>query len=191
MVKMQVHDRHSRGFTVIEVLIVLAIAALILLIVFLAVPAAKRNERNYERKQFVALAAAAMDESYTRSGLRYPQTPQEICAFTTDYLAKVGGGNATCTPSVDSSKDCVITQMQKFGICFHSMDTSPHSYIGTEDEVSIQLGHWCTPNPNPFPIDNGNPITAGNTPGNHQLKQYVIWTRLEPSGIYCMDNYPN
>lgn len=179
----------TEGFTIIEVLIVLAIAGVILLTIFLAVPALRRNERNYHRKHFVDITAAALDESYSVASLQYPNTPQEMCKFITNYLAKPGGGAGTCSPSYTGGKDCVLVQLLRYDVCYHNMDTSPHSYVGPEDEISVQLGHWCTPNPNPYRTDHGNPITAGDTQSLHEKQQYVVWTKLERAGIYCVDNY--
>lgn len=53
---------HSKGFTIIEVLIVLAIAGLIMLIVFLAVPALQRNSRNTQAKSEAAGMLGALNE---------------------------------------------------------------------------------------------------------------------------------
>lgn len=179
----------ARGFTIIEVLIVLVIAAIILLIIFLAVPSARRTERNHERRQFVDYAAASMEEYILASnGTAYPDTPTQICSFINSYLVDNAGGGGSCTPSFIPSKDCVLYEAKRFTICYHQRSTSSHAYVGPEDEISIQLGHWCTPDPNPWPADNGNPITSGNSPTDSNVRRYVIWTKLERSGIYCRDN---
>jgi prepilin-type N-terminal cleavage/methylation domain-containing protein len=60
------------GFTIIEVMIVLAIAGLILLILFLAVPAAKRSERNLERKNDAAMVTSHMAEYILDHGQKFP-----------------------------------------------------------------------------------------------------------------------
>ncbi|HEX8763453.1 MAG TPA: prepilin-type N-terminal cleavage/methylation domain-containing protein [Candidatus Saccharimonadales bacterium] len=179
----------ARGFTIIEVLIVLVLAAVILLIIFLAVPSTRRTERNHERRQFVDFTAASMEEYLlANSGTGFADTPTQICSFITGYLAKNAGGDGTCAPSFIPSKDCVLYEASRFTICYHQRPTSSHAYVGPEDEVSIQLGHWCTPDPNPWPADDGHPITSGSSPTDSNVRRYVIWTKLERAGIYCRDN---
>jgi prepilin-type N-terminal cleavage/methylation domain-containing protein len=180
---------HRKGFTIIEVLIVLAVAALILLVIFLAVPALRRNERNYDRKHFVDLTAAALDE-YKGSYGGYPNDQASMCTFINNYLDKLAGGGGTCTPSYNGAKDCVLVTSKRYTLCYHEADTSLHSYLGPEDEISIQLAHWCTPNPNTTGFDIGNPITSGGSPVDNAYDRYVIWTKQEGSGTYCVDNYP-
>jgi prepilin-type N-terminal cleavage/methylation domain-containing protein len=65
-------NSRKSGFTIIEVLIVLAIAGLIILIVFLAVPAMRRAERNYRRRDDVATSLAYLLEIKNNNGGNYP-----------------------------------------------------------------------------------------------------------------------
>src|SRR3989344_3885667 len=72
-------DRH--GFTVIEVLIALSIAGLILLAVFLAVPAMRRNARNYQRRNDVTIILGALSELISTTG----KLPQGSCNNQHDW----------------------------------------------------------------------------------------------------------
>jgi prepilin-type N-terminal cleavage/methylation domain-containing protein len=142
------------GFTIIEVLIVLAIATLILLVIMFAIPALNRNERNYERKHYVDVAAAAMLEYKANHGT-LPDTPAKGADLINNYLNGV--------PST---------------VSFQFFDNSgSHGYLPPVDRVAIEFGHWCNR------YGNGDAPTdfiagAGNSDMN--LNYYAIWTRLEP-----------
>lgn len=172
------------GFTIIEVLIVMAVAALIILIVFLAVPALQRNERNVSRKEFANLAAAQMEEYYQHNNLNYPETPDQICDFIGNYLQAIDKGMGGCSPSYNGAKDCVLVTGGRFDICYHERGPSPHSYLGPEDELSIQLAHNCNPD------QTGDPIISTGAAGDNDLKHYVLWIKLEGSR-WCVDNFPD
>ncbi|HUS26041.1 MAG TPA: type II secretion system protein [Nevskiaceae bacterium] len=181
----------SKGFTIIEVLIVLAIAGLILLIVFLIVPSAKRSSRNYGRKHFVDVAAAQLDQYYQENGQTYPDTPAQMCNFISNYLKDANGGAmGACTASYSGSGDCVKVTGGLYVVCYHDRDTSPHSYLGPDDEISFQLGHWCNTDPAKFGENPAHPITSGGSMLDNEVRRYVVWTVLEQSGTYCIDNYP-
>lgn len=58
-----IKERFSRrGFTIIEVVLVLAIAGLIFLMIFVALPALQRSQRDAERRNDVAIVAAAIKQ---------------------------------------------------------------------------------------------------------------------------------
>ncbi len=55
-----INRKHYKGFTIIEVVLVLAIAGLIFLMVFIALPALQRAQRDTQRRNDVAVIAAAV-----------------------------------------------------------------------------------------------------------------------------------
>ena len=62
----------KKGFTIIEVVLVLAIAGLIFLMVFVALPALQRNQRDTQRRQDYADAAAAIIGYASNNGGKLP-----------------------------------------------------------------------------------------------------------------------
>lgn len=65
---------HSRGFTIIEVVLVLAIAGLIFLMVFIALPALQRNQRDTARKGDVSTVASAVSSYNSNNRGDFPET---------------------------------------------------------------------------------------------------------------------
>lgn len=187
------HKRNAKdGFTIIEILIVLAIAGLIMMILFLAVPALQRSARNTQRRHLVGMAAAQMDEYFASHGASYPNDPATMCTFIKNLELQTGTQKA-CSPSFAGGKSCVLVIGTKYDTCYHNLNSS-HAYFGPEDEVSIQLGHWCNQGGGYNSAEAGSPITAGVGGGAppHELRRYAVWTRLEGTrDPFCIDNYAN
>ncbi len=59
---------NRNGFTIIEVVLVLAIAGLIFLMVFIALPALQRSQRDTQRRNDVAIIAAAIRQYMKNNG---------------------------------------------------------------------------------------------------------------------------
>jgi prepilin-type N-terminal cleavage/methylation domain-containing protein len=79
--------QHSRGFTIIEVLIVLAIAGLIMVIVFLAVPALQRNSRNTRYRTEANQLLAAYAEFVNTNNRTAPANGTSSTPFLTTAAA--------------------------------------------------------------------------------------------------------
>lgn len=180
--------KKHRGFTIIEVLIVLAIAGMILAAIMLIVPTVNRNARNDGRKRTVNLTATQLDSYRNDHNGQYPRTAAQMCDFMTGYLKEQLGSGSICNPTFSATGDCVrVVGERSFNFCFHNEATSSHSYIGPHDEISIQLGHWCNTDPAASGEPAANPITSGS--GGHPPGVYTVWAQLEPSLVYCVDNY--
>ena len=174
----------QRGFTIIEVLIVIVIAALILLIVFLAVPAMQRNSRNTDRKRAVGFIAAQLEQYYAQNRLTYPDTPDTMCTFITEYLKDISANLGTCTASFDPDKYCVLVTSDRYSICYHDRHSN-HGYVGPLDEISLQFAHNCNP------VSGGEPIVSTGATTDNDIKHFVVWTDTEGAGIRCVDNFPD
>jgi len=181
-------NKQSSGFTIVEVMIVLAIASLILLILFLIIPQVQRSKRDYARRHYVDFISAQYD-SYKANYGRYPTdgvsgSPDNRCTFIQDYLRT--NGTSTCTSDTTSylgvSQNCIKADTELYTICFHARNSS-HDYIGPEDEISIEPGHFCTDtNVSPDKYIKSTSATDDDT------NKYVIWTKLENGSYYCVDN---
>lgn len=184
--------KRQQGFTIIEVMIVLAIAGIILLIVFLAVPAVQRNTRNVDRKEAVSFVAAAMDE-YRTTHAQYPATPDEVCDFLANYApGRIGTQTSGCPASYTGAGECITVTYSRYNICYHDYDSAPHSYLGDSDEISIMLSHWCNSGPHADHVHDGNnPVTSGGAAIDNMVQRYVVWIKLEGSGVVCVDNFPS
>ena len=60
--------RDRKGFTIIEAVLVLAIAGLIFVMVFIALPSLQRGQRNTQRRNDLAIIAAAMNTWRSKHG---------------------------------------------------------------------------------------------------------------------------
>jgi len=194
---------HPKGFTIIEIMIVLAIAGAILLIIFLAVPALRRNARNYDRKNYSSIVNAELlnyfnDTGHMPGALGNPHSAAsqaEICTFL-QSLPQVKAGtpcgysNASNT-SVNGTiaEDCATIQAGQYTVCYQSWDSVAHGYIGPDDEISIMLAHWCNAGSN---IDPSEPATYPVAGNDSNTKRYAVWTTLEGvSQPLCFDGSPN
>jgi prepilin-type N-terminal cleavage/methylation domain-containing protein len=173
--------RRRSGFTVIEVMIVLAIAGVILLIVFLAVPALQRTHRNYNRRLAAQYAQAQIEDYFAQNG-RYP------------YL---GAGPALDLRAnfVDGLKNEGPTMLYSFRFTDESASHEyPFSGSGVPadpdmslDEITIMPGHMCNRAPGLGPGDTDYPVKT-SIGGDNDFSRYAIWTLLEGTGVYCVDN---
>lgn len=178
---------NTHGFTIIEVLIVLAIAGLVMLIVFMTVPTLQRNSRNYQRKYAADQVASSMAEYYNSNAQQYADSPAAMCTFFTTYASGIGSMTDSCNPTYVSGNHCVLVNLTRFDVCYHDRMNTPHSYIGSEDEISIILGHWCNSGTHYYAPDGTNPITS-NGGGDDNLLSYAVWVQLEKGPVYCIDN---
>lgn len=178
-------NQNKQGFTIIEVLIVLAIAGLIMVIVFLAVPTLQRNSRNFQRKHAANQMAGSLAEYYNNNAQTYPENPTAMCNFFNNFVSGIGTLQGGCTPSY--SGDCVVVNLTRFNVCYHEGYSSPHSYIGDDDEISVVLGHWCNTGAHYYAGDGTNPITDGGI-ANVGTRVYAVWIQLEKAPVYCLDN---
>ena len=175
----------SKGFTIIEIMIVLAIAGLIMLIVFLAVPTVQKTVRDTGRKQVASTVSAELNDYRVEHSLSYPDTANR-CAFIKTYLRQYADPTAPCVDG--GCTQGVLVKGYSYSICFHEADTSPHSYLSTnQDEISIQTGHWCS-NPVGVSSNSGDPIFSSG--GNDlDLRYGVVWVSLERARMFCIDNH--
>lgn len=154
--------RRSRdsGFTIIEVLIVVAIAGLIIAIVFIAIPALKRNSRDFTRKHAVELTASAL-EQFNLSYGHYPRDPGDWVVFEEN------------NPEISNDFDF---EFYDFG--------GGHEYMPPLDTIAVEYGHWCNR------YGNGNNDTDPIAGDHRAANLYVIWGRLEGSSkVFCVDNW--
>lgn len=179
---------NEKGFSIIEILIVMAIIGFVLVIVLLVVPALRANERNVNRKSMVNFVGSQLEQYARNNNNVYPDNPAQFCAFITGYLAERVPGMGSCSASFVASKHCVLVTGGHFDICYHDRSTSPHSYLGPYDEISIQSSHKCNTDPATSSDPPHYPITGvGDTDTN--VKRYVIWTALErTSKLSCLNN---
>jgi type II secretory pathway pseudopilin PulG len=172
----------SRGFTIIEVMIMVSIAGLILVIVFLAVPAMKRVQRNTERKQYIGLVFAEIEEFRNSHG-NYPDSPADFCQFYEESTLRAAnnGPGGVCNGANSGADQCYLITGNKYALCYHD-NLSPHTYRGPYDQINIQHGHFCGTNPSNAAE---YPISSNAAVPHNSLNRYVVWTPLENSGFAC------
>lgn len=203
LMKTQKNRLNSNAFTIIEVLIVLAIAGLILLIIFIAIPALRRNARNFERKSIASNVAAQMGEHFNNERSFPDETTlsgrQEMCRIIQDEITDFVGEVPTCNTTAFNNgdgHDCIGGEsVRGYKVCFlqavggHGASGGAHDYVGPYDEIDLQTGHWCyNPNIAHDPNDESNPntIVTSDTTG-FSNKIISVRTKLENNIPFCKD----
>lgn len=187
---------NNQGFTIIEVMIVLVIAAVILLIVFIAVPQLQRNARNYQRKRIASGILADLMESAANTGNPYPKDGQasELCSLLKNNTIEYVGDISSCSGGFvggEPDRDCIMAQASRgYSVCLQSQANGSHYYRGPYDEMTIQIGHWCTDPKKPLdPNDIGNNAivtSQHNKPPDFRI--ISVRTMLENNIDFCVDN---
>ena len=187
--------KNRKGFTIIEVVLVLAIAGLIFLMVFIALPALQRAQRDTQRRNDVALIAAAIRQymknnhgnpppsSGSTSVGSYFQDDEDLRDIDWQsgndsrelrkYLTDLDPGGVTTVISVD---DYYRTDRSV---------TSVRLTVGESDlkgQVSVYIGARCPENKEGDTNTNSKTLTMIMT---HKKTDIAIFRYLENGWWYC------
>jgi prepilin-type N-terminal cleavage/methylation domain-containing protein len=164
----------GRGFTLIEIVLVLAIGGLIMVVVFIALSGAQKNRRDFQRKHYMGLAAAAVENYFNNNNYTYPDpaNPASIAKFESQYLPK------TTDPLTGLQYSDANGNFEYRGVGGTHSDKPP---VGT---IYFQYAHFCN-RPGRPDIDGPDDIIAGNDTGTY----YVIYMGMENGEYSCLDNY--
>jgi len=136
----------SVGFTIIEVMIVLAIAGVILLIVFLAVPKVQQQGRNYQRKQYAALVAAALSTYAFQTNGRLP-----ACSYSFPSGCSTAANEASVfmiddmPPSSIDDYSSTTTSDVSTDFCHGEANPSQSVVYCWDDRSSLYIHHDLAP----------------------------------------------
>lgn len=153
-------QNQTKGFTIIEVVLVLAIAALIFLLVFLALPALQRSRRDTQRRDDMSRVLSQVQTWQANNNGQVPASQSEVDTLKSTYLQ--AGGDTFSDPTTGS----VYTMTYMTG----AKAATTFSTVGT---IYYVKGATCAA---------GGATTSGS--GN----QVAVATKLEGSGVYCVDN---
>jgi len=180
----------SDGFTIIEVVIVLAIASVILLMIFLVIPTLRRTQRNYQRREAVTRIAALLEEYKTNSKGMYPpdgtltNTSDDFrCDFIQQYIDRT---ITTCTDHGSGINKCKYGQGTQYSVCYLTPGFD-HAYTGNFDEINVVLSHSCA-DPGSSDAVKDPDFVANPSDPDTDTTFIAVWTRIEPSSFYCVDN---
>jgi len=156
--------KNKQGFTIIEVVLVLAIAGLIFLMVFIALPALQRGQRDTERRQDLARAAAAIDACI---GLNPGSTTCKSSVLSSTSASRIPDDEFK--DPTTGQRYTLVSGGQIYGI--YNNDTQD---IGN---VYMDSDGYCDGD---RPVD--APINRSGSP------KYVIAMKLESGGTVCISN---
>ena len=162
--KANLKSQTKKAFTIIEVVLVLAIAGLIFLMVFIALPALQRNQRDTQRKNDMSRILSQLKVYQSNSRGQYISDFQskasQYASFEANYLP------------IDEFKDPTTGERYKVILC--NGDGTARCW--EEPEIGEYMYNSNGKCDGEDYIDfKGNSI------------QYVIRTKLEGGGFYCID----
>lgn len=171
MNKKQQTINHTKGFTIIEVVLVLAIAGLIFLMVFIALPNLQKGQRDSQRKSDVARIATQVQNFQSSARGAIPDNTT-IDTFVMKYL---GGASLSCTGKEYRDPSKSQTGCDNYTVSL----TAP----GASDDFNAKGGtiYYLA---KAICSDNGAGTTVTGT-----ARQYALLVFLEnQSAPYCLDN---
>ena len=152
------------AFTIIEVVLVLAIAGLIFLMVFIALPALQRNQRDTQRKNDMSRILSQLKAYQSNSRGQYISDFQskasQYASFEANYLP------------IDEFKDPTTGERCKVILC--NGDGTARCW--EEPEIGEYMYN-----------SNGKCDGEDYIDFKGNSTQYVIRTKLEGGGFYCID----
>lgn len=157
---------HSKGFTLIEIVLVLAIAGLLLVVVFLAVTGAQKSRRDYQRKSDLAHLIASVETWQGNHSGQFLDSEADLLSLGSGYMQ---GRN-------DPKTGVPYTYQ------FYSSFDAHMSVAPPVGQISFQSGHVCG-------SDAGGGTYVTGLPGTpHQIDNFAAIMSLEGGGVYCLDH---
>ena len=157
-------NQTKKAFTIIEVVLVLAIAGLIFLMVFIALPALQRNQRDTQRKNDMSRILSQLKAYQSNNRGQYISDFQskasQYASFEANYLP------------IDEFKDPTTGERYKVILC--NGDGTARCW--KEPEIGEYMYN-----------SNGKCDGEDYIDFKGNSTQYVIRTKLEGGGFYCID----
>lgn len=163
---------HSKGFTIIEVVLVLAIAALIFLVVLMAVPALQRSQRDQQRRSDLGRLETAI---ISYSGNHQSSLPSPVDA---SFVYKYVRANGTDKFEDPRGNTTTYSSSNQYRMVSNALTTAP-DYSATDNAMVYRVGQLC---------DASSPSNPTTTTGAGS-RSFAVLIPLENGDVYCQDNH--